>query len=181
MFNFITAVLLILFAALSRLIPHPMNFAPITAIALFSGVYLDRKYAFIIPISAMLISDAFIGFYDGMIWVYGTFVLIALIGIWLGKKINSKTSIMKAVFVFGTTLVSSVIFFLITNFGVWISGMLYEMNWNGLVQCYVMAIPFFRNTLAGDLFYVTVMFGLYALIRKLVPHSDGVVIENKKQ
>ncbi|MCX7877018.1 MAG: hypothetical protein N2510_00085 [Ignavibacteria bacterium] len=181
MFNFITAALLILFAALSRLLPHPMNFAPITAIALFSGVYLDRKYAFIIPLAAMVLSDAFMGFYQGIWWVYGSFALIALIGLWLKKIIEGKSSISKALFILGTTLASSVVFFLITNFGVWTGGLLYEMTWNGLLQCYVMAIPFFRNTVAGDLFYVTVMFGLYALIRKFAPKGDVVTAETKKQ
>ena len=158
MVNFITAVLLILFAALSRLIPHPMNFAPITAIALFSGTYLNKKYAFIIPIIAMLLSDAVIGFHSSMVWVYGSFVIIALIGIWL--KSHKRIG-----YVIGTTLASSIIFFVITNFGVWTSGY-YGHTLNGLTECYVMAIPFFRNSVAGDLFYVALMFGIYELVAR---------------
>lgn len=172
MANFIMAVVLILFAAFSRLIPHPMNFAPITAIALFSGVYLGRKYAFIIPLIALVISDAFIGFYSYIYWVYGTFLLIALIGLWLKSRVENSNGAKKAGYIFGTTLVSSVIFFLVTNFGVWTSGMFYEMNFGGLIQSYAMAIPFFRNSLAGDLFYVTAMFGVYEIAKRYIDVRD---------
>ena len=160
MVNFITAVIIILFAALSRIIPHPANFAPIAAIALFSGAYLDKKYAFIIPAAAMLLSDIILGFHSGMIWVYGSFALIALMGLWLK---NNK----KLLTVTGTALASSVLFFIVTNFGVWAGGM-YGYSVNGLVQCYTMAIPFFRNSAAGDMIYVAVMFGLYELVTRYV-------------
>lgn len=163
MTNFLIASVLILFAAFSRLIPHPMNFAPVAAIALFAAVYMDKKYAFILPIAAMLLSDIFIGFYAGIEWVYGAFALVALIGIWLKKRVENRNGAAKAGFIFGTTLVSSIVFFLVTNFGVWLSGMFYEMNFQGLIGCYTMAIPFFRNSLGGDLFYVTAMFGVYEL------------------
>jgi hypothetical protein len=153
MMNFIIAVLLILFAAFSRLIPHPANFTPIAAIALFSAVYLNKKYFLIIPVAAMLLSDIFLGFHSTMIWVYGSFAVIALIGLWLKSHKSAG-------YIFGTTLVSSIIFFVVTNFGVWLSGF-YGYSANGLVQCYVMAIPFFKNTAAGDLFYVAAMFGIY--------------------
>lgn len=164
MTNFIIAAVLILFAAFSRLIPHPMNFAPIAAIALFAAVYMDKKYAFILPIAAMLLSDLFIGFYAGIEWVYGAFALVALIGLWLKKRVESKKGLSKAGYIAGTTLVSSVVFFAVTNFGVWISGMFYEMSLKGLIECYTMAIPFFRNSLAGDMFYVTAMFGIYGIV-----------------
>ena len=77
------AFLLVFVAAFSRLLPHPANFTAIAAIALFGGVYLEKRFAVVIPILAMLISDYFIGFYSGMYWVYGSFVLIGLIGVWL--------------------------------------------------------------------------------------------------
>lgn len=167
MTNFIIAAVLILFAAFSRLIPHPMNFAPVAAIALFAGAYMDKKFAFIIPVTAMLLSDIFLGFYSGIEWVYGSFAVIALIGFWLGKRIENRSGFGKAGYIFGTALVSSVIFFIITNFGVWTSGMFYEMNFKGLIECYTLAIPFFRNSLAGDLFYSAAMFGIYVLVTKL--------------
>lgn len=166
MTNFIIAAVLILFAAFSRLIPHPMNFAPIAAIALFAAVYMDKKYAFILPITAMLLSDVFIGFYSGIEWVYGSFAMVAVIGLWLKKRIENRSGAGKAGFILGTTLFSSIVFFAVTNFGVWISGMFYDMNFNGFLQCYAMAVPFFRNSLGGDLFYVTVMFGTYELVTR---------------
>jgi len=177
MVNFITAVLLILFAAFSRLIPHPMNFAPIAAIALFSSVYLNKKSAFIIPVAAMIISDAILGFYSGIEWVYGSFVLIALIGLWLKKRVEGAGAGKKTAYVAGTAIVSSILFFALTNFGVWLSGMMYEMSFKGLVQCYTMAIPFFRNTLAGDLVFTGAMFVIYETIIKLAEKPQTVKIK----
>jgi len=168
MINLLTAAALILFAALSRLLPHPMNFAPVTAIALFAGVYLNKKYAFIIPILALVISDAIIGFYPYVMWIYGTMLLIALVGLWLKSHIQNAGAGKKISYIAATTLVSSIIFFIVTNFGVWTSGMFYEMNFSGLMQCYTMAIPFFRNSLLGDIVYVGVMFGVYELVTKTV-------------
>jgi hypothetical protein len=167
MITLISAILLILFAAFSRLIPHPANFAPIAAIALFSAVHLNnRKLAIIIPVAAMLISNFFIGFYAGMEWVYGAFVVIAVVGFWLKGRMENSKGGRKIAYLFGTTVISSIIFFIISNFGVWMTGTLYDMTINGLVQCYIMAIPFYRNSLAGDLFYVVVMFGIYALVTR---------------
>ncbi len=174
MTNIIIASVLILFAAFSRLIPHPMNFAPIAAIALFAGVYMDKKFAFILPITAMLLSDLFIGFYAGIEWVYGSFAVVALIGLWLKKRVENKSGAGKAGYIFGSTLVASILFFLFTNFGVWISGMMYEMSFSGLVQCYTMAIPFFRNSLGGDLFYSAALFGIYEAVTRLAGTSVKV-------
>jgi hypothetical protein len=154
---------LILFAALSRLLPHPANFVPITAIALFGGVYLDKKHTFIVPIAALLISDYFIGFYSGWEWVYGSFIAVGFIGLWLR---NHKEILP----VIGASLAGSLLFFAVTNFGVWISSEgTYVHNFPGLLECYVAAIPFFRNTLAGDLAYVGAMFGIYELAKKYMP------------
>lgn len=168
------AVLLIVAAAFSRLLPHPSNFTPITAIALFGGVYLDRRFAFIVPIIAMLVSDYFIGFYGGMYWVYGSFVLIALIGLWLRHHKSLLT-------IFGATVTSSLLFFVVTNFGVWLTpASMYSRNWDGLIECYVAAIPFFRNAFGGDLIFVAVMFGVYELaarqIRKIAESKNAAVI-----
>lgn len=156
--------MLILFAALSRLLPHPANFTPITAIALFGGVYLDKKHTFIVPVAAMLISDYFIGFYSGWMWVYASFAAIGFIGLWLR---NHKGILPIA----GASFAGSVLFFVVTNFGVWISSQVtYSHDIAGLVACYTAAIPFFRNTLAGDLVYVGALFGIYELARKYMPH-----------
>ncbi len=164
--KYAAALLLIAVAAFSRMLPHPSNFTPIAAIALFGGVYLDKRFAFIVPILAMLVSDYFIGFYGGMYWVYGSFVLIGLIGLWLR---NHK----KPLLILGGTLASSIIFFVVTNFGVWMTpGSIYAHNWAGVVECYVAAIPFFRNTVGGDLLFVAVMFGLYELLLVYVRKMD---------
>jgi hypothetical protein len=152
-------VLIVLVAVLIRFLPHPANVAPIAAMALFGGAYLNKKYAVILPLIAMLISDLFLGFHNTMPFVYGSFLLTGMIGMVLKKHNNFK-------WIFGGTLLSSVLFFIITNFGVWLMNMgnMYPQNLIGLAQCYVMAIPFFRNTLAGDLFYTVMMFGGYEMI-----------------
>jgi hypothetical protein len=106
----------------------------------------------------MLLSDIFIGFHSTMIWVYGSFAVIAMVGLWL--KSHKTTGYIAA-----TTFVSSIIFFIVTNFGVWASGY-YGYTLNGLAECFTLAIPFYRNTLAGDLFYVAAMFGIYELVRR---------------
>jgi hypothetical protein len=168
-----TAFLLVVAAAFSRLLPHPANFTAIAAIALFGGVYLEKRFAFVVPILAMLISDYFIGFYSGMYWVYGSFVLIGLIGLWLK---NHK----KPLYILGGTFAGSILFFVITNFGVWMTpGSIYAPTWAGLVECYVAAIPFFRNTVGGDFFFVAVMFGSYeallAVVKKVTSSRQSVV------
>jgi hypothetical protein len=154
---------LILLAVFARLLPHPPNVAPITALALFGGVYLDKKHTFIVPLAAMFISDFFIGIHSEMIWVYSSFVAIGFIGLWLRKNHTIVKTIM-------ATVSGSVLFFVVTNFGVWVSSLsLYPHNTSGLIQCYVAAIPFFRNTLVGDAIFVGAMFGLYELAIKVVP------------
>lgn len=146
---------MIIGGALMRLLPHAPNFAPIAAIALFGSVYLNKRYALILPIAAMFISDIFLGFHDTMLYVYGAFLLTGIMGLWLRKHKNVLN-------ILGSALASSVLFFLITNFGVWVQGM-YARDLSGLVQSYVMAIPFFKNTLLGNLFYTGVFFGSYEL------------------
>lgn len=151
-------ILIIIVAALTRLIPHPPNFTPITAIALFGGIYMNNKIlAFIIPVGIMIISDLFLGFSSISYFVYGSFMVISLIGI------NCKNpKILKAI---ALIILSSISFFIITNFGVWILGG-YPKTWTGLAICYTMAIPFFKNSLMGDFFYSGVMILCYLLGRK---------------
>ena len=154
---------LILLAALSRLLPHPANFAPITALALFGAVYLDRKHTFIVPIAAMLISDYFIGFHSAMMYVYSSLIMTGFIGLWLKDHRGVAQTA-------GATLAGSILFFIVTNFGVWISAQVtYPHTFAGLMECYVAAIPFFRNTLLGDAVYVGLMFGLYELMKRVIP------------
>jgi hypothetical protein len=156
----INPILIIFFAVTLRLLPHPANFAPIGAMALFGGAYLDKKYALIVPLVAMLISDLFLGFHATVLYVYSSFLLIGLIGLWLRNHKNIKH-------VIGASLLSSTLFFLITNFGVWMQGA-YARDITGLIQSYVMGLPFFRNSLIGDLFYVGLFFGAFELSLKLL-------------
>lgn len=148
---------LILIVSVTRLIPHPANFTPIAAIALFGGTYFNnKKIAFAIPLLIMFLTDLIIGLHENMIAVYLSFVLIVALGFLLQKNKNLKNIIL-------TTLISSVAFFVITNFSVWLTGTLYPKNISGLIECYIAAIPFFRNSILGDLFYVGVLFGAYEL------------------
>jgi len=160
---FILAAVLIRVLSHFNYIPHLPNFAPIAAMALFGGVYLGKKYALLIPLAAMLISDIFIGFYNPWIMfsVYGSFFLIGLIGLWLKNHKNVPN-------ILGASLFGSIIFFLVTNFAVWaVPISMYPHNLQGLLQSYIMGLPFFRNTLMGDLFYVGTMFGLYEIVLKI--------------
>lgn len=168
--KYLTIAVMIILAALSRIIPHPPNFAPIVAMALFGGAYFNNKsLAFIIPIFAMFISDLIIGLHSGMLIIYLTFIGIVAIGFLLREnKSFGKVA--------GLTIGSSVVFFITTNFGVWMSGLMYPKTIEGLINCYVAAIPFFGNTLAGDLFYAGVLFGGFALLRSNVPALQKVKI-----
>jgi hypothetical protein len=152
----ISPLLIIVLAVALRLLPHPPNVVPITALALFGGVYLNKKYALIIPLLVMFISDLFLGFHNTIPYVYGSFLLSGLIGLWLRQ--HKKTSI-----IIIAALLSSLLFFIITNFGVWLVSGMYSHSITGLINCYVLALPFYRNTILGDLIYVGVFFGAYEL------------------
>ena len=154
---------MILVAAASRLIPHPPNVTSLTALALFGGAYFsDRRLAFLVPLTALFLSDLVLGFYHHMEVVYLSFALIGAIGLWLQKR---RTALPIA----GAALASSVLFFVLTNFGVWAFDALYPKTLEGLIACYVAAIPFFQNTLLGDLFYAAVLFGGFALLERQLP------------
>ncbi len=152
-------IALVILAVIFRLIPHPANFAPIGAIALFGGVYLKKKQALWLPLIAMIISDLFIGLHSAIAFTWGSFLIIALIGMAISKRKNVGNV------VFGT-ISGSLLFFFITNFGVWAVTPWYTKTWSGLLECYTLAIPFFRNTLLSDLFFVGVLFGAYELSRR---------------
>jgi hypothetical protein len=147
--------LFITVAALMRLIPHPPNFVPITAIAIFAGVKLNNiKIAYAIPISIMLISDLFIGFYSISLFVYLAFILIITYSSFI-KKYSIKNIIL-----------SSVMFFIITNFGVWVLPGGYPNNIEGLILCYTAAIPFFTNSIIADLFFSAILYYGFEQIEK---------------
>ncbi len=159
--NFISPLLIIAIAVVLRLIPHPANFAPIGAMALFGGAYLNKKYALAVPLLAMFVSDLFLGFHNTMGFVYGSFLFIGILGLWLRRHKNVRN-------VIGAAFVSSILFFLITNLGVWLVSNIYPKTVAGLIECYIAAIPFFRNTLVGDLFYTAMFFFGYELVLHFV-------------
>ncbi len=159
----LTLLAVILAAAAFRLLPHPPNFTPIGAMALFSGAHFrDRGYSFVAPLAAMFLSDLVIGLHPLIPVVYGSFALVVTIGFWLRSRQNVLT-------IAGAALASSLLFFLVTNFGVWALGSLYPKTVTGLLAAYVAAIPFFRNTVAGDLFYTAILFAGFALLERAIP------------
>ncbi len=168
--KFLIPFLLIVLGIISRFLPHPANFAPIGAIALFGALYLPKKYALIVPIIAMFISDIFIGFYSWqiMLSVYTSFILMGVIG--LVVRNNKKFST-----ILGGTLLGSILFFLITNFAVWAFGTMYAHNLSGLAQSYTMAIPFFKNSLLGDIFYTTILVGSYELLNLTSKFKNSIL------
>ena len=153
----------ILVAAALRLVPHPPNFSPIGAMALFGGAYFGRRaLAFAAPLGALLLSDAILGFHSGVPYVYGSVALVVLLGRAVAKRMTALT-------IAGAALASSILFFAVTNFGTWATGEIYPPTLAGLAACYVAAIPFFQNTLAGDLFFSALLFGGFALLERRVP------------
>ncbi len=158
-------ILIILIGAFSRIIPHPPNFTALGAISILGGLYFGKKYlAFVIPFLAMLISDIILG-YKIATSVYLAFLMIIPLGIAIRSKVSHSS-------IFKTSIAASLIFFLITNFFVWlgsspVDGIYYcPPNLSGFIKCYTQAIPFFFNTLLGDLFFCFSLFGLYEVFTK---------------
>lgn len=175
------AIVMIIGSILLRLAPHIPNFAPITATALFGGAYLNKRFAIFVPLLAMVISDYLLlyvnpyrypffdfsnmypiqaMFHSTTLYVWGSFIISGLIGIWLRTR-------RKPTYIIGATFMASLQFFLITNFGVWAGGM-YSRGLDGLAQSYIMGLPFFKWTILGDFFYMGVFFMTYELAIKLI-------------
>ena len=151
--------------------PHPPNFTPIIAMGLFGGAYLkDKRWALMLPVVAMLLADLFLGFHGTMIWVYGSLIIITAMGFLLNSGVTLKNGAI-------ATLGGSLLFFLVTNFGVWASGSFYPKTVEGLISCYAAGIPFFGNTLAGSVFYSGLMFFGYEQIRKYLPMVPDTIQE----
>lgn len=162
--RFVVLTLIILGAALTRLIPHYPNFTAIGAVALFGGAYFNKKWlAFIVPLSALFLTDLIIGLYSQMWVVYLSFILIVVIGMSLqGTKKPGKVIL--------ASISASVSFFIITNFAMWYGSSLYPQNFTGIIESYTAAIPFFSYTLLGDLFYVGIMFGVFEIAKAKFPN-----------
>jgi hypothetical protein len=154
---------MIAFAALTRLLPHPPNFTAVTALALFAGAqFADRRMAFFVPLAALFATDLVLGLHSGMLFVYGCVAAMVLMGRFVGPRSAPLR-------VAGAAFAGSVLFFIVTNFGVWAMSGLYEKSLAGLTTCYIAAIPFFQNTLAGDLFFAALLFGGFEVMRRKVP------------
>jgi hypothetical protein len=168
--------LLILAGAIFRFFPHPVNVAPITAIALFGGVYLNKRWSIAIPLAAMVLSDlvmnipairlalpwgaASAGWHRDAPIIWACFALVGLIGWWVRKRKTPLT-------VIGGALFGSLVFYLVTNWAAWAFWNLYPPTFQGLMSSYVQALPFFRNSLIGDIGYTIVLFGLYETVHNL--------------
>jgi len=165
---------LIVLAALTRVLPHPPNFSPIAAIALFGGAYFAaRAWAVIVPLAGLFISDLvlasvngglYAAWFSGIgIWVvYGCIVLTTLMGFGLRGKVSGAR-------VLGYSVAGSVLFFVVTNFAAWLGNPMYPKNAVGLAASYAAGVPFFQWTILGTLFYAAILFGGFALLRRQLP------------
>jgi hypothetical protein len=172
---------LIILAAFSRIIPHPANFSPLGAIAIFGAAHFSKKWqVLLIPLAAAWLSDLFINnviyaayypqftwFYEGFYWQYSSYILIALITMPIFTKV-SKERVLIASFA------STIIFFLVSNIGCFVGNSYYPESFTGLMNCYVAGIPFIKGTLLGDLFYSIMLFGSFAFAQYKLPALKAV-------
>ena len=164
------AIILVIIGAVLRLAPHLPNVAPVSALALFGGVYLSRKLSIFIPLGIMIVSDVLLSLpalrqllpwgvtgagWHHLVWAtWGSFALVGLIGWWVRRRKTVSRILLGS-------LAGSVLFYLITNWAVWAFGTMYPASWSGLIESYTQALPFFRNSLLGDLGYTALFFGVY--------------------
>ncbi len=161
--RFVILVAMVVLAAISRVVPHPWNVTPVAAMALFSGAHFtDKRAAFFVPLVALLMSDIVLGFYSTMPVVYACFALTVLIG----RQLRDNKTV---ALVGGASIASSLMFFVVTNFACWLTMPVYTKDLFGFTSCYAQALPFFRNTVAGDLIFTAVLFGGFALSQKVFP------------
>jgi hypothetical protein len=160
----------VILAAMARLLPHVPNVTPIAAMALFGGAYLANRWlAYLLPLAAMLVSDLVLGYtLYGRTLLHSQPIVYACIvlTVAMGTLIRDRRSPLQ---VGSVTLGSSIIFFILTNFAVWVDGSLYPSTGLGLVSCYTAAIPFFRNSVAGDMTFAVLLFGGFALLEARIP------------
>ena len=165
---------LIVIAALTRLLPHPPNFSPVEAVALFGGAYFaSKRWAFFVPLAGLFVCDVALAAINGgtsATWVSGAGIWVVYLCVALttalGLNLRGRVSGAR---VLGYSLIGSVLFFLVTNFGAWMSDPSYPKTAAGLMAAYVAGIPFFQWTVLGTLFYSAALFGGFALLRRRVP------------
>lgn len=169
---FYLILLLIVFAAVSRLMKHPANFTPVAAIGIFSGYYLRKKLALVVPLAAMFMSDIFLGFYDWrlLVVVYISMSFSFIFG-WLLQKNNQWR------FVILFSVLSSVLFFLTTNTAFWAFYNYYPHSLSGLIACLAAGLPFFRNSLLGDISYCLILFGALEAIIHYSNKNNEVLMQ----
>lgn len=158
------ALVIISLGILSRVIVHTPNFTPVLSMAFLGGMYLKGRQAVYVPLALMVISDFIIGFYPLMFLTWGSIVLISFLGIWLKENKGFVT-------VLGGSILSALVFFMVTNFASWLT--LYPHTFDGIRQCYILAIPFFRSTFVSTVAYSLVFWAGYEWLLK---HSQNTVL-----
>lgn len=166
--NLLSLLLFITIGTLSRVIPHPWNFTGITAMAIFAGLLAkENKFLFIAPLASLFLSDLILGFHNTMVFTYLGFAVIGLLNLqFFSKNLSEVVNLKKSQQIFsmlGVSLSGSLVFFVISNFGVWFSTAMYAKNVAGLVQCFVAALPFLQNQMLGDAFYSLCFLALFNL------------------
>ncbi|MDO8650065.1 MAG: hypothetical protein Q7K33_02020 [Candidatus Berkelbacteria bacterium] len=146
-----------------RLLPHPGNMTPLGATALFGGAKLARPWNYLAPLLVLFLTDIFLGFHALMPYVYGCFVL----SVFLSEKFLKQSITVKKLIILASA--NALVFFIVTNFAVWLEGRLYPPTLTGLIESYTLGLPFLRNMLLGDLGYTLGVFGLYAWAEKTLP------------
>jgi len=163
------AVALTILSALGRLLPHPPNITPVGASSLFAGARLNGWMAYLLPILVMAVTDPLVGGYTRSTPII---YLAFLISVWIGRRLRNSDSPLR---IGGACLLSSVQFFLLTNFATWMFGTFYAKTLAGLATCYIAGLPFFGYTALGDLFFTATIFGLYALLTRTIAQSERTV------
>jgi hypothetical protein len=151
---------MVLAAAAARLVPHPWNFTPVSAMALFGGAqFASKRAAFLLPLTALFLGDLVLGFHRLTPFVYGCVAVTVCLGFWVHQQRRARRILVASV-------ISAIVFFLVTNFAVWAFLDSFPKNVSGLLQCYMAGLPLLRNSLLGDLFYAGVLFGGLALAER---------------
>lgn len=166
--NLLSLILFITIGVLSRVIPHPWNFTGITAMAIFAGLLAkDNKFLFIAPLASLFISDLVLGFHNTMFFTYSAFAIVGILNLqFAGKNLSEVLNLKwgrQVSSILGSSVMGSLIFFLISNFGVWFSTTMYPKSLIGILECYSAGLPFLQNQLLGDMFYSLVFLALFNL------------------
>ena len=170
------ALSLTVLGAIARLLPHPPNFAPVGATSLFAGARLPVWQAYLVPLALMAITDPILAAFYGVpaLSKYQIFAYVSfLIAVWMGRHLRATESIPR---IAAFSLLNSIQFFILTNFGSWLWFQTYPRSVSGLVTCYVVAIPFFVWTAASDLLYTAALFGLHAWLSRAVATRERVAV-----